>query len=74
MRMSRDFMQVAGWPGKLISYNLSICIWFSHLVAGWPGKLISYNSSKWYDYAGKVAGWPGKLISYNSAVASNVSV
>ena len=36
-------MSVAGWPGKLISYNKSELAMGLFYVAGWPGKLISYN-------------------------------
>ena len=34
---------VAGWLGKLISYNGRAVVKMSLPVAGWLGKLISYN-------------------------------
>ena len=38
-----QFVMVAGWPEKLISYNEIIKLNALGAVAGWPEKLISYN-------------------------------
>ena len=35
---------VAGWPEKLISYNIKKVKSNKTSVAGWPEKLISYNN------------------------------
>ena len=35
---------VADWPEKLISYNVSVTNEDEFEVADWPEKLISYNS------------------------------
>ena len=43
--MEAEFPSVAGWLGKLISYNFSFPIDEEGNVAGWLGKLISYNAS-----------------------------
>ena len=70
MKIMAEYAHVAGWPGKLISYNeKKLCVTWLY-VAGWPGKLISYNVFGKICSGKYVAGWPGKLISYNTSFVS----